>query len=173
MPHSWYFLPCWPISILAASDWEFDGVTEVFEQMQPFRRLSYLQVYWPVFETERTLTFTKLTGGFACFVIWDVYKSPLSVLLELNRVIAIYCVPHMTLKWALFLLSSNAQLTSQMSFHHPSISISILYLAPFMIPNFALCPWSLSLPGIILHIHMWFSVCCEQWPWSSCSSICS
>lgn len=59
----------------------------------------------------------------------------------------------MALKWALFLLSSNAQLSAQTSFHHPNIVTSLPHLPPFMSPNFALWPWHyLSTWHYITHV---------------------
>lgn len=53
----------------------------------------------------------------------------------------IFTVPHMTWNRASFLLSSKAQLTSQMSFRHLDITISTLpFLKSITIGNFALCP---------------------------------
>ena len=55
-----------------------------------FRGLWHLHVHLPVLEMERTLTFTRLPGGFAC-VVGGCMLKPLPVFWELNAVIDIYC----------------------------------------------------------------------------------
>lgn len=107
--------------------------------MQLFQEIVLFASPLPVFATERTLTFTKSAGEFVCFARWCVQKPCECLVRAKEKDCYLLCSP-MALNWDLFLLLSNAQLSAQMSFHHPKIAL----LHPTSLQS-----WLLSL----LHAH--------------------